>query len=103
MKISQKEKLKLYKAHKKGYQITRLHRKRKLVDHLGGKCIDCGFDAHLAALDFDHVDPKTKKANIGELLNNPELPFWKILEEADKCVLRCANCHRIKTHPNATD
>lgn len=79
-------------------RADRIKLKRKLVDLLGGQCIDCGYSAHLAALDFDHVDPKTKKFMIGEELGNP-YRYYDLLEEIKKCVIRCANCHRIKTHP----
>ena len=81
-----------------GYRskADRLRLKRKLVDLLGGKCIDCGYSAHLAALDFDHVDPKTKTSNIGPLLGK-QRDVSIIYNEARKCVVRCANCHRIKT------
>lgn len=75
--------------------------KRRLIDLLGGKCVDCGYSSHLAALDFDHLDPAQKKFNIGAGLSirkNQELE-----REAKKCVIRCANCHRIKTWPDATD
>lgn len=92
---------KAYTAYKATLQAERLVRKRKLVDELGGKCVDCGYSAHLAALDFDHVDPKTKSFNIGQKLSNS--PYYELLEEARKCVIRCANCHRIKTNPQATD
>jgi len=55
---------------------------------LGGKCIDCG---SIKNLEFDHIDPKTKKGNVSEIAN------WKLerfLAEVDKCVLRCAPCHQ---------
>lgn len=58
-------------------------------------CIDCG-ESRIPTLDFDHIDPSTKKFNIsqGFRLNYS----WEdILEEVDKCEIRCANCHRIKT------
>lgn len=55
-------------------------------------CIDCGYNAHPAALDFDHTDGKT--ANISELRS-----MKRVMEEIERhsCVVRCANCHRIKT------
>lgn len=59
-------------------------------------CADCGFNAHPAALDFDHTDGKTR--NISTLRS-----MKAVLEEIErhKCVLRCANCHRIKTAERA--
>ena len=78
---------------------ARLILKRQLVDFLGGKCVDCGYSEHLAAIDFDHIEPSTKMTTVSKLLNNaPEELVWI---EAKKCELRCANCHRIKTHPDA--
>jgi len=79
----------------------RLKMKRRLVDYLGGKCIDCGYKAHLAALDFDHIDPKAKSFGLAQKMGY--LDYLDLLEEVKKCVLRCANCHRIKTFSQATD
>lgn len=72
------------------------HRKRKLklLKLLGGKCIDCGYDKHPAALDFDHINPKSKIKNAGSLFRSR----WDVaVAEVIKCVIRCSNCHRIKT------
>lgn len=84
-------------------KAERIKWKRELVDSLGGKCVDCGYSAHLAALDFDHTDPTTKEYEIGTMLGNKKFDYLNILMEARKCVIRCANCHRIKTNPTATD
>lgn len=79
----------------------RLQLKRVCVDMLGGKCIDCGYNAHLAALDFDHIEPEKKYKTLAKLLLASS---WETIEaEVKKCVLRCANCHRIKTNPQAHD
>lgn len=56
-------------------------------------CTDCGWREHPCALDFDHTDGKT--ANISSLRS------VKAIEEEiarHKCVVRCANCHRIVTY-----
>lgn len=90
-----------FRINKTRIRSERIRLKRQLIDSLGGKCVDCGYSAHLAALDFDHVDPKTKTKGIGQMLPADSIEY--ILVEASKCVIRCANCHRIKTHPNATD
>ena len=58
-------------------------------------CIDCGYAAHAAALQFDHTYDN-KKANVSDLIRSDY--SWKtIKEEIDKCVVRCANCHAIIT------
>lgn len=54
-------------------------------------CVDCGYKEHPAALDFDHVHGN-KVCNISKLRT-----LKKIKEEIKKCVVRCANCHRIIT------
>jgi hypothetical protein len=55
-------------------------------------CTKCGF-AHSAALDFHHEDPSKKEANIHRLLSNGQ--HAKLREELKKCIVLCANCHRI--------
>lgn len=58
-------------------------------------CYDCGYNAHGVALDFDHLNPADKRFNISHRLCNSALPL--LFKEIRKCVIRCANCHRIKT------
>ncbi len=70
----------------------RLRLKMEMVDYKGGKCEFCGYSRCLAALDFHHIDPSTKKFNLSmdQLYRS-----WKvILAEIDKCALTCTNCHR---------
>ena len=66
--------------------------KQKLVKYKGGICVLCGYDKCVDALDLHHVDPKTKEFGIssGGLTRGWE----KVVAEADKCILVCANCHR---------
>ena len=62
---------------------------------LASGCVDCGFKAHSAALHFDHLPQYEKKFNIGwELCNRSK---DEVLAEINKCEIRCANCHAIKT------
>jgi hypothetical protein len=56
----------------------------------GGKCRVCGYSKCFAALEFHHLDPTTK---ISELSNH-SISIQVASEEAKKCVLLCANCHR---------
>jgi hypothetical protein len=57
-------------------------------------CIDCGYKVHAVALHFDHV--------YGEKIRDVSLYHkWELaLPEVEKCVVRCANCHAIKTFEN---
>jgi hypothetical protein len=56
------------------------------------KCTTCGF-SHPAALDFHHEDPSKKEAHIHRLLKNGINE--KLSKELEKCIVLCANCHRI--------
>ena len=67
--------------------------KVKAVEYLGGKCKDCGGAFHVACMDFHHINPDEKTKGIAGLGTNS----WKNIKiELDKCVLLCANCHRIR-------
>jgi len=71
----------------------RLENKKRAVQYLGGKCIKCGFNSHLAALEFHHLNPNEKDFTLGNRLNRK----WdKVQKELDKCILLCSNCHRIE-------
>ena len=62
-------------------------------------CSSCGFKGHHFQLDLDHVDPSTKYAQNHRAYE----PNWKkerIKKELAKCVVLCANCHRLKTFMN---
>ena len=49
--------------------VTECRRRRKsdLVRVLGGKCIICGFDGFIEALEFHHLDPTKKDFGIAAL------------------------------------
>jgi len=69
--------------------------KKKAVEYKGGKCVLCGYDKYVGALEFHHVDPKTKSFGIGA---KGYTRSWEVLKiELDKCILICANCHREAT------
>lgn len=59
----------------------------------GHGCVDCGYNAHAEALQFDHEGEKS--AAISQLRSS--IP--RMLEEIERgrCVVRCANCHAVKT------
>jgi predicted HNH restriction endonuclease len=46
--------------------------------------------------EWHHVDPTQKERLVSEMLNRWSLPSIK--KEIAKCILLCANCHRIVTH-----
>jgi len=61
----------------------------------GLKCSKCGFE-HPAALDFHHTDPNEKKFNISKNKTYFKHNKERLFEEIKKCVVLCANCHRIE-------
>lgn len=70
--------------------------KLELIALLGGKCQQCGFNDHPAALQFHHRDPLTKSFNImNSARMSKKYPWDVVLAEVEKCDLLCANCHAI--------
>ena len=63
-------------------------------------CADCGYNAHPAALDFDHLPGGGKRHGIADI--QAHYPMATILAEIAKCEVVCANCHRIRTFNRRT-
>lgn len=76
--------------------------KKQCVEYLGGKCEICGYDFHLAALQFHHINPTEKEFELTKRICNGQ--SVEILhEELDKCCLLCANCHSIVSYNQQQD
>ena len=57
-------------------------------------CADCGYNAHPAALDFDHLPGAEKRGGLSRMFGMA----WEGVEaEIAKCEVVCSNCHRIRT------
>lgn len=69
-----------------------------LINQRGGKCEKCGYNHNLAALEFHHLDPSTKEFTL-DARNLERHSDEQILEEFNKCILLCANCHATHHHP----
>jgi transposase len=65
--------------------------KKLLVEEAGGKCVLCGYSRCSRALEFHHLDPKTKEFSLAH--NGRTRSIAKLRAKASKCVLLCANCH----------
>ena len=75
-----------------------LTRKLELINLKGGKCEICGYDKNITALEFHHMHPEEKSFQLdSRRLSNTSTE--KIREEAGKCILVCANCHRELHNP----
>lgn len=65
-----------------------------LADYKASKgCKDCGFNLHSSALQLDHEGKKS--ADISSLRSSIRRLQEEIVK--GKCVVRCANCHSIRT------
>lgn len=80
----------------KARKLKRVIRNREYVTAFKAAhpCIDCG-NKDTRVLDFDHVTGG-KENNICNLVNIG-ISMKALILEINKCVVRCANCHRIKT------
>lgn len=58
-------------------------------------CVDCG-ESDLIVLEFDHTGSTQKVSDISRMLNNGT-SLKRLIEEVNKCEVRCCNCHRRKT------
>lgn len=73
-----------------GVQLTRGGFLAKLKESRGGKCIRCGYDKCLKALEFHHLDPSQKDFTI----SNDRFKIKDAVNESKKCILLCSNCHK---------
>ena len=71
-----------------------LEKKLKAIKHMGGVCQDCKKSYPPPVFDFHHLDPSEKELNLGDIMRRKD--FSTIEKELSKCVLLCANCHRIR-------
>jgi len=72
-------------------RVTR--QKAAVIELLGSKCAHCGYNEDIPdAYDFHHRDPKEKEDALSRLLGRAS--WKKVIAEAQKCDLLCANCHR---------
>ena len=70
---------------------NRQKKKIELVKKFGGKCIVCGYKKYVGALDFHHLNPKTKSFALS--VKGLSYSRKSLLQEAQKCALVCKNCH----------
>ena len=58
-------------------------------------CADCGEKYPYYVMDFHHVDPSKKNFTMNKHGNRG---IEVILAEIEKCIVLCANCHRMREH-----
>ena len=74
--------------------IARQWKKLYLKAH---SCVDCGEDRYYV-LDFDHIKKKIDKNHMITKMVTHGVPIERLENEAAKCEIRCANCHRARHH-----
>ena len=87
------QKLKLMRAQKRQWRMWAFG---ILKSNMGG-CIDCGYNVHPQALEFDHLPQFKKHKDVSQLVRFHTHSWGEVLEEISKCELVCANCHRVRT------
>jgi len=70
--------------------------KAKAIQYKGSKCNDCLNIVHQAAFEFHHLNPQTKEKDPTHFLRDAVDLSDSAKQELDKCVLLCANCHRVR-------
>lgn len=77
---------------KKAVSDRRRRLKIMLIEYKGGRCVVCGYNKCPAAFDLHHIDESKKE--FGFAIGGMTRAWSKVKDEADKCLLVCANCHR---------
>ena len=62
----------------------------------------CGYSKNFAALEFHHLDPVSKSFQL-DLRSLSNRRWSAVLEESDKCILLCSNCHAEWHNPQVPD
>lgn len=92
-------------ARDKSYKDSRRDRLRErareaksfVVEYVfGGRCYDCGESFPDCVFDFHHEGEK--EANPSQLISRHNIS--SALDELEKCVMLCANCHRMRHFHN---
>jgi len=77
-------------------RVRRRSLKQRVWGHVASQaCVDCG-ERDPLVLEFDHLDPLTKRAEIYYLVQRG-YAWTTIQDEISRCEVRCANCHRRRT------
>lgn len=73
-----------------------IDRKIWAIQYKGSKCIDCNLtypETPYQVFDFHHIEPTHKDMDWSKIRLSS---FSRMKSELDKCVLLCANCHRVR-------
>jgi hypothetical protein len=59
-------------------------------------CTHCGYKEHAVALDFHHINREEKTVEVSRVWKTGWKQQEKLKKEIEKCIILCANCHRIE-------
>jgi hypothetical protein len=94
-----------YSANRQYYLDKSRERRRRIIAEnrawlveylLTHPCVDCGA-TDIRVLEFDHRDRTTKVVAVSVLARGGH-SLERVQAEVERCEVRCANCHRIRTH-----
>ena len=98
-----REPVKLKKREEQG-KVRKNKKRKKIVaiineEKIKQGCAQCKnhFENNPECLDFHHPNPSTKIKNVSYYWRSSWAQLEKITEEYKKCIVLCANCHRIET------
>ena len=98
-----REPTKLKKREEQG-KVRKNNKRKKIVAIINEEktrqgCTHCKkhFKNNPEVLDFHHPDPSTKIKNVSYYWRSSWAQLEKIMEEYKKCIVLCANCHRMET------
>lgn len=71
----------------------------RLIEASGRKCARCGYGEFVSGIEFHHITPSEKRANIAHLVNRfsyggKDEAWTELIVELSKCILLCSNCHQ---------
>jgi len=69
------------------------HRRQELVRLSGSRCQECHRSYESVCYDFHHITPTNKLFNLSG--SNLVRSWSSIINELDKCIMLCSNCHRV--------
>ena len=93
-------KLRHYYANKQQYYDRNKKREEEKVAYVRKvkevSCVDCDIQYPYFVMDLHHLNPYDKIHVVARLV---KLGNWKkLIDEVNKCIVLCSNCHRIRTH-----
>ena len=96
-----------YKANRSKIRAKQKERTDGLIKFLSDwksarGCSECGYNAHPVALAFHHVDESKKSFSLSKV-SRSRIGLDKVKAEVEKCIILCANCHRIHHNRERSD